>query len=126
MAPTVMDVLRQQRRHQERLAKAAGSGWNNEWNLVFTNELGGHLVHITVYKQFKKFVRAAGFDDTRFHDLRHSYAVASLESGDDIKTLQENLGHASAAFTMNVYAHASKKMHKRSASNMENYIRSVS
>lgn len=126
VAPTVMDVLRQQKRHQDILAKAAGSGWNNEWNLVFTNELGGHLVHVTVYKQFKRFVRAAGFDNTRFHDLRHSYAVASLESGDDIKTLQENLGHASAAFTMNVYAHASKKMHKRSAANMENYIRSVS
>lgn len=126
VAPTVMDVLRQQKRRQECQAKVARSCWNNEWNLVFTNELGGHLVHITVYKQFKKFVREAGLDETRFHDLRHSYAVASLESGDDIKTLQENLGHASAAFTMNVYAHASKKMHKRSASNMENYIRSVS
>ncbi|MDD5902140.1 MAG: hypothetical protein PUC58_02095 [Oscillospiraceae bacterium] len=31
--------------------------------------------------------------DTRFHDLRHSYSVAALRSRDDIKTVQENLGH---------------------------------
>ena len=42
-----------------------------------------------------------------------------------IKTVQENLGHATA-FTMNVYAHASQKMRQRSAENMEKYIHVVS
>ncbi|MBQ5443203.1 MAG: tyrosine-type recombinase/integrase, partial [Oscillospiraceae bacterium] len=40
--------------------------------------------------------------------LRHTFAVASLESGDNIKTVQENLGHATASFTMDVYGHVSK------------------
>ena len=62
----------------------------------------------------------------RFHDLRHSYAVAAIESGDDIKTVQENLGHATAAFTLNVYAHATQKMRKASAERMERFIQSVS
>lgn len=114
-APTVMDLLRMQWLEQQ--------GKPNEWNLVFTNELGGHLTHRTVYKGFKASVRALGLGDVRFHDLRHTFAVASLEAGDDIKTVQENLGHASAAFTMNVYAHASQRMKQRSASNMESYIR---
>ena len=121
-----MQYLKRQRDIHGRQQRLAGSGWSNEWDLVFTNELGGHLTHRTVYKGFKASAKAVGLDDMRFHDLRHSYAVSSLEAGDDIKTVQENLGHASAAFTMNVYARASKKMHKRSAANMEKYIQSVS
>ena len=54
-----------------------------------------------------------------FHDLRHSYAVVSLESGDDIKTVQTNLGHATASFTLDVYGHISQKMRQQSADRME-------
>jgi integrase len=38
------------------------------------------------------------------HSLRHSYAVAALRAGMDVKTLQNNLGHASASVTLDVYA----------------------
>lgn len=67
-----------------------------------------------------------GTPNVRFHDLRHSYAVASLRSGDDIKTVQENLGHATAAFTLDVYGHVTQKMKQDSADRMERFIRSVS
>ena len=40
----------------------------------------------------------------RFHDLRHTYAVNAIRAGDDIKTVQGNLGHASAAVS---YTHLS-------------------
>ena len=66
-----------------------------------------------------------GVPDVRFHDLRHSYAVASIRSGDDIKTVQENLGHATAAFTLDVYGHVTEKMKLESANRMEQFIRSV-
>ena len=62
----------------------------------------------------------------RFHDLRHSYAVVSLKSGDDVKTVQENLGHATAAFTLDVYGHVTEKMKKDSADRMQAFIKSVS
>ena len=78
-----------------------GPVWENKDNLVFTNEQGGHLTHVTVYKNFKTIVHSLGLD-TRFHDLRHTYAVSALESGDTIKTVQDNLRHASAAFTLNI------------------------
>ena len=39
------------------------------------------------------------------------------------KTVQENLGHASAAFTLDVYGHVSDKMKQDSAARMEEYIR---
>ena len=55
------------------------------------------------YKDFKRIAASIGRPDARFHDLRHSYAVAAIRSGDDIKTVQGNLGHATAAFTLDVY-----------------------
>ena len=93
--------------------------------MVFTNELGRNLSPQTVYLHFKKLTEQAGFPDTRFHDLRHSYAVAALQSGDDIKTVQENLGHHTAAFTLDVYGHVTKQMKQDSAARMECFIQSV-
>ena len=61
----------------------------------------------------------------RFHELRHSYAVAAIKSGDDIKTVQGNLGHATAAFTLDVYGHVTDQMKRESAQRMENFIRGV-
>ena len=63
--------------------------------------------------------------DVRFIDLRHSYAVVSLKSGDDAKTVQENLGHATASFTLDTYGHATEKMKKDSADRIQAFIKSV-
>ena len=93
---------------------------------VFTNELGHHLSASSVYKSFKKVAEEIGSPETRFHDLRHSYAVASIQSGDDIKTVQENLGHATAAFTLDVYGHVTDQMKRDSANRMQKYIQNVS
>lgn len=124
-APTVMKALRAQRRAQAEYQLLAGSAWSNPDNLVFTNELGGHLVHVTVYKTFKTVASKIGVPEARFHDLRHSYAVTSLQAGDDLKTVQENLGHASASFTLDVYGHVTEKMKQDSANRMENFIQGL-
>lgn len=47
-------------------------------------------------------------------------------SGDDIKTVQENLGHATAAFTLDRYGHVTEQMRQASAERMEQFIKSVS
>ena len=57
---------------------------------------------------------------------RHSYAVAALRSGDDIKTVQANLGHHTAAFTLDVYGHVTEQMKQDSAERMDHFIRKVS
>ena len=63
--------------------------------------------------------------EARFHDLRHSFAVNSLQAGDNPKTVQENLGHATAAFTLDVYAHATERMKRDSANRMEALFQST-
>ena len=125
-APSVMELLRERKRQQMQHQLLAGEAWSNPWNLVFTHENGMHLCHYTVYRYFKTVVREMGLSDQRFHDLRHGFAVASLECGDDIKTVQENLGHATASFTLDVYGHVSQQMRQESARRMEKYIHEVS
>ena len=70
-------------------------------------------------------IGAWGDASTSFCDLRHSYAVVSIESGDDIKTVQSNLGHATASFTLDVYGHVSQKMRQQSADRMEQFIQGL-
>jgi len=78
-----------------------------------------------VYLAFKKVVKRLGYDNVRFHDLRHTFAVNSLKAGDDIKTVQENLGHHTAAFTLDTYAHVSSGMKRESAKRMDSFIQSL-
>ncbi len=125
-AQTVLARLQQQRRWQMQQKLLLGSDWQNPEGLVFTNEFGTHLTKPTVYREYKRIVAAIGCPNARFHDLRHSYAVAAIRAGDDIKTVQGNLGHATAAFTLDVYGHVTDQMKHESADRMERFIRTVS
>ena len=60
--------------------------------------------------------------NVRIHDLRHTYAVNSLRAGDDIRTVQENLGHATAAFTLDFYGHCTDEMRIASANRIQAFI----
>ena len=129
-APFVMDLLKVRYTEQLMQKSRAGEawiGWNNEEehkkSLVFTNLDGGYITPKRVYLHFKSAAKEIGAPNARVHDLRHTYAVLSLQNGDDVKTVQENLGHASAAFTLDVYGHVSDKMKQDSAARMEEYIR---
>ena len=124
-APWVMQLFRDRKLQQCEHRDRAGAAWSNPLNLVFTNELGGNLIPQTVVRHFKEIVSSIDRPDARFHDLRHSYAVASLRSGDDIKTVQGNLGHATAAFTLDVYGHVTNQMQEASAVRMEAYIKGI-
>ena len=124
VAPSVVSVLKHVRSRQLENKLRHGECWGDT-GFVFTDELGHHLKHQTVYLNFKKVMAEIGSPETRFHDLRHSYAVASIKSGDDIKTVQENLGHATAAFTLDVYGHVTEQMKQASAARMEQFIKTV-
>lgn len=125
LAPTVVQLFREQQKRQTLMMMDAGKKWVDN-NLIFSNQTGGYLSYRTVYDCFKRVMTKLGLPETRFHDLRHTYAVAAIKSGDVIKTVQENLGHATAAFTLDVYGHVTNQMKEASASRMELFISAVS
>lgn len=119
-AASVMEMLRAYRKAQYEKQLQAGELWNNKFNLVFTRENGENIARNTLYHNFKHLLKKAGLPETtRFHDLRHSYAVFALEAGDNMKEIQAPLGHYSAAFTMNTYAHVSDQARRESAKRQE-------
>lgn len=113
--------LRAERKRQAENRLAAGELWSNPDNLVFTDEMGGHLAISTFYKTFKRIAASIGRPDARPHDLRHTAATVAIASGADIKSVQDLLGHATASFTLNVYAHSSDQMKKDTAARMQSY-----
>ena len=124
-APFIMDLLWKTKQAQDANRKDFGKAFQ-ENGLVFTDEIGNRVTPQALYRAFKIVVTELGMKDVRFHDLRHSYAVVSLKSGDDVKTVQENLGHSTSAFTLDTYGHVTEKMKKDSADRMQAFIKSVS
>lgn len=124
-AASIMAILKRQAAAQAQQKLIAGPYWQ-EQGFVFTRDDGRPLSPHTVYHNYKRVVTSLGIPERRLHDLRHSYAVAALLSGDDIKTVQNTLGHATAAFTLDVYGHVTDQMQRASAERMEQYIKSVS
>ena len=127
-APFVMDVLKHHKAVQAAQKLAAGSLWDEGDfpGLVFTHPNGYHYIQPTIWKEFQKILKKAGLNHYRVHDLRHTFAVNSIKAGDDIKTLQENMGHYSAAFTLDKYGHVVDEMRKASSSRMQKLIESMS
>ena len=107
--------LRAERKRQTENRLAAGPLWSNPDNL------GRHLAISTFYKTFKRIVASIGRPDARPHDLRHTAATVAIAAGADIKSVQDLLGHATASFTLNVYAHTSDQMKKDTAARMQSY-----
>ena len=128
-APFVMDLLEQQRQEQTAQRLITGDQWQG-WStmeerktaLVFTTVEGNGVSPGTLWNHFKRLAAEVGAPECRVHDLRHTFAVLSLQNGDDVKTVQGNLGHATAAFTLDVYGHVSDRMRDESSARMQAYI----
>ena len=124
--PTIVfDYLRDEQIKQLQRQLAAGDVWDNPDNLVFTNEVGRHYAIYTFYKKYKEVVKSIGRPDARPHDLRHTGGTVAIAAGADVKSVQGFLGHATASFTLDTYAHVSETMMKDTSDRMQNYYENI-
>lgn len=75
-----------------------------------------------VRRHFNPSLKKAGISHIKFHALRHTYASLLIEQGENIKYVQNQLGHSSPTVTLNVYAHLMKKENPGAACRLENAI----
>lgn len=98
----VLEVHHANQRHERRLL---GAGYRDQ-DLVFTRE-NGSPVHPDYFSQtFDRAVKRLKLPKIRLHDLRHTHATLGLGAGVPIKVMSDRLGHATTAFTMDIYMHA--------------------
>ena len=93
---------------------------NDEY--VFPSPNGGPISPDSVNNMLKRVLARAGIPKVRFHDLRHTFATIALQNGVDIKTVSGMLGHFSAGFTLDTYAHVTTAAQKEAADTMGNVL----
>ena len=110
LAEDTIQVLKQQR------MKTGSSPW------VFPSSTGGPISPGSVLHMLHRVLKRAGLPRVRFHDLRHTFAMLALQNGVGIKTVSGMLGHFSAGFTLDTYAHVTTAAQKQAARTMEKVL----
>ena len=86
---------------------AAGPAWI-ETGYVFTSTTGTPIEPDNLRRSWYPIRAAAGLEDVRFHDLRHTAVTLLLDIGTAPHIVREIVGHAHIGVTMTIYAHASQ------------------
>lgn len=106
LAEDTVSVLKEQRK------KVGNSPW------VFPSPNGGPISPDSVLHMLHRVLKRAGLPKVRFHDLRHTFATLALQNGVDVKTVSGMLGHFSAGFTLDTYAHITSAAQRQAAQTM--------
>ena len=94
---------------------------DNSW--MFPSSRTGEMYRPdSVVNLHKKILKDAGLEHIRFHDLRHTFATLALQNGADVKTVSSMLGHYSAGFTLDTYAHVTTDAQLKAAQTMGNIL----
>lgn len=113
----VLELLRKLKGEDDAGGKTCDSAFAG---LIFTTPSGEPInEEYLVKKHFKPLLRETGLPNIRLYDLRHTSATLALTVGVAPKVVSEQLGHASAAFTLDTYSHVLPHMQEEAAAKME-------
>lgn len=73
-------------------------------------------------RRLKEYTEICGMEAVHFHTLRHTFATRCVESGFDVKTLSEILGHSNIGITMNQYVHPNMELKRENMSRLKTVI----
>lgn len=104
MTPKLAVFLREYRQERKALYHELGKELTLD-DLVFASVEGHPIDPGVLSHNLARMAGRAGLENVRFHDLRHTFASLMLLRGARPKVISEAPGHASIAFTMDVYSH---------------------
>ena len=96
---------------------------HSELDLVFPNTEGNLIDPDTMVKRkFLPTLKMAGIRKIRFHDLRHTNVALRIEQGQNIKYIQNQLGHASIQTTLDRYGHLINDVNTEQAKKLDRIL----
>jgi len=104
LTPSSIQVLKEHLENQIATQKLYGRTVNDS-DLVFSHDDKSPMLPDTVSQAWHRLASQAGLKGIRLHDCRHTHASLLLKQGVHPKIVQERLGHASLATTLDIYSH---------------------
>lgn len=109
VVPILDILLKFLRRHQIRMLEEGNYGKDKP---VFCTQEGTYIYPRNLNRKYSELLKKAEIKDINLHALRHTFATMLLESGVNLKIVQELLGHARVSTTADVYSHVLLEMKK--------------
>jgi integrase len=122
LTPQAVHALRKHLERQLREIGMLGDRYEDQ-GLLFATDTGGPINPSNLrQRSFLPLLEKAKLPKVRFHDLRHTCATLLLTQGTHPKFVQELLGHATIAITLDTYSHVLPSMGDQTAKAIENAL----
>ncbi len=118
----MVKVLKSHRARQAEERLFFGQSYHDE-DLVFCTEDGRRIWPRNFNRQYASLLKKAGVDYKKPHTMRHTCATLLLESGEDLKNVQEILGHSKLATTADIYTHVNDKTKKKALDKLTGMVK---
>lgn len=121
LSAKMQELLITQRRIQIETRLAQGVNWNAN-DLVFCSDIGTPYEGRNLCRVLHRTLEQAGLEQMGVHALRHTFATRAIESGMDVRTLSEILGHTKVSLTLQLYVHSSMETKIKELSKMDAFL----
>ncbi|HHW61273.1 MAG TPA: site-specific integrase [Syntrophomonadaceae bacterium] len=120
--PMVAAELKSHRVRQAEEKLFFGKHYHDE-DLIFCTEDGKKLWPSNFNRKYYKILSEADLKHRKLHALRHTFVSLLAEAGEDMKTIQELLGHAKLSTTADIYTHIFEKTKRKAVNNLEGVLK---
>ncbi|WP_039734923.1 tyrosine-type recombinase/integrase [Desulfotomaculum nigrificans] len=122
MPEPVAEALQKHRVQMAQIKLAAGPKYTDQ-DLVFCTTYGTPIHPRNFTRKFYTLREKAKVPkDINLHALRHTFATRLLEEGENLKVVQDLLGHADISTTANTYSHVSPDVKRKAAAKMDKLL----
>ena len=90
--------------------------------LVFCTEDGRPIWPSNFSEKYSQLLKSAGLEHKKLHALRHTFVTLLAESGEDLKIVQELVGHSSIAVTADIYTHVFERTKRKAVNHLEDIL----
>jgi integrase len=125
LSQSIIQDLKQHAKYQNQNKLAWKGSYKHKLNLVLCRDDGNFMPKSSLFNSFSRILKRAELPSMPIHSLRHTHAVLLLEAGNDMKYVQERLGHGSMKITADVYSHISKKIEESSMEKFEAHMKKI-